>query len=49
LQTGNNWQWTLQFEKIIGRNIRLLFKYQGRKSATGPIFHIGNIQLGATF
>lgn len=49
LQTGNNWQWTLQFEKILGRNIRLLCKYQGRKSANGPIFHIGNIQLGATF
>lgn len=49
LQIGNNWQWTIQFEKIIGKNIRLLFKYQGRKSANGPIFHIGNIQLGATF
>lgn len=49
LQIGNNWQWSLQFEKILGRNLRLQCNYQGRKSENGPIFHIGNIQLGATF
>ena len=49
LQIGNNWQWVLQFEKILGRNLRLQCNYQGRKAANGPFFHIGNIQLGATF
>ena len=49
LQIGHNWQWTLQFEKIIGRNLRLQGKYQGRKAANGPFFHIGDLQLGATF
>lgn len=49
LQTGYNWQWELQFEKIIGKNLRLQGRYQGRKSANGPFIHLGNIQLGATF
>jgi len=49
LQIGNNWQWTLQFEKILGKNLRLQCKYQGRKAGNGPNYHIGNIQLGATF
>jgi hypothetical protein len=49
LQIGNNWQWTLQFEKILGKNLRLQCKYQGRKAGKGPFYHIGNVQLGATF
>jgi hypothetical protein len=49
LQIGENWQWTFQFEKILGRNLRLQCNYQGRKSANGPFFHVGNVQLGATF
>jgi len=49
LQVGNNWQWELQFEKVLGRNLRLHCRYQGRKGSRGPVYHLGNIQLGASF
>lgn len=49
LQPGRNWLWTLSLDRQIARNLQLRFSYEGRKTSTGPLIHIGRAQISAIF
>ncbi|MEN0003865.1 MAG: hypothetical protein AAF798_06965 [Bacteroidota bacterium] len=49
LQNGQNYLWNLSLDRQIGKNIQLRLSYQGRKTGTAPIVHVGNAQVSANF
>ena len=49
LQNGRNYLWNLTFDKKIAKNIQLSISYEGRKTGTTNIIHVGRAQVRATF
>ncbi|MBP7184358.1 MAG: hypothetical protein KBA06_02540 [Saprospiraceae bacterium] len=49
LQNGQNYLWNLNFDQSLGRNMILSFGYEGRKTGTSKIVHIGRAQVRANF
>jgi hypothetical protein len=49
LQNGTNYLWTLGYDRKLSRFLQLGLNYEGRKTGTAPIAHIGRAQLRAIF
>jgi hypothetical protein len=49
LSDGTNWLWRLNWDKRLSRFLQLGLQYEGRKTGTVPIAHVGRAQLRAIF
>jgi hypothetical protein len=49
LQNGRNYLWNLSLDRQLGKNIRLGISYEGRKTGTARMVHVGRAQVGAVF
>ncbi len=49
LQSGKNYLWSLNFDKLISKSIQLSLTYNGRKTGIVDIAHVGSAQLRALF
>lgn len=49
LQNGRNFLWNLTFDKKIAKNIQLSMSYEGRKTGSTNVIHVGRAQVRATF
>lgn len=49
LQDGNNYQWSITWDRQLAKNIRLGLNYEGRKTGAIRIIHVGRAQVAATF
>lgn len=46
---GNNYTWTLQLQQRLANGLQINVNYEGRKSANGPVVHVGRMQVSALF
>jgi hypothetical protein len=49
LLPGNNWLWSVQFERRLSRNVEMSLEYEGRQSATNKSIHTGRATVRAIF
>lgn len=49
LQPGNNLIWNLNLNRQLGRNLQLQLSYEGRKTGTARVVHVGRAQVSAIF
>ncbi|MDV7392770.1 hypothetical protein RZS08_15485, partial [Arthrospira platensis SPKY1] len=49
LQKGRNYLWNLNLDRQLSRNIRMSLSYEGRKTGTASVVHVGRAQMAATF
>ena len=49
LQNGENFLWNLTLDRKLARNIQLSIGYEGRKTGTARVVHVGRAQMAATF
>lgn len=49
LKPGNNFTWTLTYQRKIGSNLQLSIQYNGRKSKDVKTIHSGGVELRAFF
>jgi len=49
LQPGTNYTWTINYQRNLMNNLQLSFVYNGRKSETTNVVHVGSVQLRAFF
>lgn len=49
LRPGNNFQWTVGYQRILANNMQISLQYNGRKSETNPMIHVGTVQVRAFF
>jgi hypothetical protein len=49
LQPGNNFTWTLAYQRTLANNMQVNVQYNGRKSAETPAVHVGTVQVRAFF
>jgi hypothetical protein len=46
---GQNITWNFTFQRNIGNNLQLDLVYDGRKTGTNKLVHVGNLQIRAYF
>ena len=49
LKVGSNWLWNIGYEKKLSDKLNLSLSYDGRKTGTSKIIHVGRMQLQALF
>ena len=49
LRTGNNYRWTLRYNRNLNKGINFSINYNGRKLGELPITHTGNASIRAIF
>ncbi len=49
LRSGQNYLWNITLDRQLGRNLRLNFSYEGRKTGDLKMVHIGRAQVNAIF
>lgn len=49
LQRGENFLWNLNLNRQLSKNIQLSLSYEGRKTGTAGVVHVGRAQVAATF
>ena len=49
LLPGNNWLWSVQFERRLSRNVEMSLEYEGRQSANNQSIHTGRATVRAIF
>ncbi|MEY3052475.1 MAG: hypothetical protein RLY31_2260 [Bacteroidota bacterium] len=49
LQHGGNYIWNISLDRQLTRNIRASVTYEGRKTGTARVIHVGRAQVGAVF
>jgi hypothetical protein len=49
LNTGNNFTWTVAYQRTLTNNMQLNIQYNGRKSPSNPMVHVGTVQVRAFF
>jgi hypothetical protein len=49
LQEGSNFTWTAVWQEKLANGLQLSFHYEGRKTGTGQVIHIGRMQVSALF
>lgn len=49
LQKGENFLWNLSLNRQLANNIQLNLSYEGRKTGTASVVHVGRAQVAATF
>jgi len=49
LKNGRNITWNLNLEQRFASNVQAMVTYDGRSSTTGPVIHIGRVQVRYLF
>lgn len=49
LLPGNNWLWSVQFDRRLSRNVEMSLSYEGRKPAGTSSIHTGRATVRAIF
>jgi hypothetical protein len=49
LQNGNNILWNINFDKRLSQVLQMTISYDGRKTGSAAIVHIGRVQMRALF
>ena len=49
LQVGSNYLWNLRLDRRLTQNIQLGLSYEGRKTGTARVVHVGRAQVAALF
>ncbi len=49
LQPGQNFLWNVGLDRQLSRNLRLNLSYEGRKTGTARVVHVGRAQVAAVF
>ncbi|MEL6721303.1 MAG: hypothetical protein AAFP82_21560, partial [Bacteroidota bacterium] len=49
LKDGENLFWTLSLDRQLDKNLRLSISYEGRKTGSNRVVHLGRMQVGAVF
>jgi hypothetical protein len=49
LRPGRNYTWTFNYQRNLGKNLQLSFRYNGRKSENNRAIHAGGVELRAMF
>jgi opacity protein-like surface antigen len=49
LQNGQNFLWTINFDRSLSKNIQLTLSYEGRKTGEAAVVHVGRAQVRALF
>jgi len=49
LRSGDNFTWTISYQRTILKNLQLSVNYNGRKPADTDVIHVGTVQLRAFF
>jgi len=49
LNIGDNYTWELSYQRNLNSNIQISINYNGRKSSTSNIVHLGGAQIRAYF
>jgi len=49
LKKGDNYTWSLFFQRNLSKNLALNVSYNGRKSKENPVIHSGGVQVRAFF
>ncbi|PHN07344.1 hypothetical protein CRP01_06855 [Flavilitoribacter nigricans DSM 23189 = NBRC 102662] len=49
LQRGENFLWNINLNRQLSKNIQLSLSYEGRKTGTAGVVHVGRAQVAATF
>ncbi|MDX2001308.1 MAG: hypothetical protein SFW35_02690 [Chitinophagales bacterium] len=49
LKNGKNYQWSVAFDRTIGKNVQLNLLYEGRKTGDARMVHTGRAQIRAIF
>lgn len=49
LQNGKNYIWNIALDRQVAKNIRLGISYEGRKTGTARMVHVGRAQASAVF
>jgi hypothetical protein len=49
LQIGKNFTWTASWQEKLVNGLQLSFQYEGRKTGTSSVIHIGRMQVSALF
>lgn len=49
LKPGNNYTWSMIFQRTINKNMQLNLNYSGRKTENNKIIHTGGVQVRAFF
>lgn len=49
LAPGRNFLWELSIDRTIVRNVQLRISYEGRKTGSNRVVHVGRAQVAATF
>ena len=49
LQNGKNYIWNISLDRQVAKNIRVGISYEGRKTGTAKMVHVGRAQVGAVF
>ncbi|MEM6697422.1 MAG: hypothetical protein AAF599_03430, partial [Bacteroidota bacterium] len=49
LKDGENFFWTLSLDRQLGKNLRMSLSYEGRKTGSNRVVHLGRMQVGAVF
>ncbi|MEL6988220.1 MAG: hypothetical protein AAGK97_10350 [Bacteroidota bacterium] len=49
LKNGQNYLWSANFDQRLTDNIQLSISYNGRKTGSARVVHLGRAQIRATF
>lgn len=49
LKPGDNYLWEFSFNRTLAQNVQLILGYEGRKTGTADMVHIGRAQVRAVF
>ncbi len=49
LENGNNILWNLNFDRKLSQILELTISYEGRKTVSADVVHIGRLQMRAVF
>ena len=49
LRTGRNFLWGMTLNRQLDNNVQLSLRYEGRKTGTHSVIHLGTAQVSATF
>jgi len=49
LKVGRNYVWSLNYQRVLSKNLQLSIQYSGRKAGDAKIIHTGGMELRALF
>lgn len=49
LQRGKNWLWSAGFDRQVAKNLQIGISYEGRRTGSGRVIHLGRASVGAVF